>query len=169
MPINVLQTLRHLGIALPLGPVDPQHADHAQAAKQMLQAARKELTPDWTADRCRWERSGYKSHILGLFFHLNHIAKTAAEEHQAAPVALHEWKDVLNSGTYESLHPLVQYSVKELLYFLYRALTELHHSRQFEALLHVYVCPFYLARTSRCLQKLTVSNSDRPFGVQRQL
>lgn len=135
----------------------------------MLQAARKELTPDWTADRCRWERSGYKSHILGLFFHLNHIAKTAAEEHQAAPVALHEWKDVLNSGTYESLHPLVQYGVKELLYFLYRALTELHHSRQFEALLHVYVCPFYLARTSRCLQKLTVSNSDRPFGVQRQL
>ena len=143
--LDVLLILNQLEIPLPPASAD-NNEGYSQTARDLLREVRQELTEDWTHSE-HDPQTDYGIHIPRVCSGLNSLARRAGNR-TGAPASLHTWDDrrdpVLGQDAYNSLHPLVQYGVKELLYFLYEVLGHLLNRNKFEDLLHVYVCPFYL-------------------------
>lgn len=140
MPINVMRIFTEPDIALP-----PDSADDTENGSQTaLHEARQELTENCTGSRRGAQQTGYGLHIAAVCIQLDTLASRAASGiHVRA--SLHEWQQTTGASMtrdrYNSLHPLAQYGVKELLYFLYQSLTQLGNEARFGDLLAVYVRP----------------------------
>ena len=141
MPIDAMRIFGELEIALP-----PESAhDIENASQTALHGARQELTENRTASHSHALQTGYDLHIKAVCKQLDIFARQAASG-IGAHVSPHEWQQTADAPLardgYKNLHPLAQYGVKELLFFLYQTQTQLGNEGRFSDLLAVYVRSF---------------------------
>lgn len=165
MPINAMRVFKELGIAVP-----PESAhDTENSSQTALHEARQELTENWTRSHVRALQTGYNLHIEAVCIQLNILARQAVRG--SVRLSVHKWQQTADAPFaregYKNLHPLAQYGVKELLYFLYQTLTELLDKERFEDLRAVYVRSFTEHATKwKCPHSSCFAICNRLSGVR---